>query len=336
MASSGINSSFSATPIITSAKLNWKNYLSWSSAVELWFLGQGHHNHLEQDASMVSEEEKPQWQKLDFQLCAVLWQSVEQEVLDIMRPYKTCFSFWKRAQDIFANDIQRLFDATEKVSSLKQVNHDMISHIAKARAAVEELKTFFVADSLESINKRLDKYYMVLILRSLHSDFDHVRDQVLAGDQIPSMDNLVTRLLRVPTLVKEGNSTDVIETAAMVVPQGRGRGRSTRGGRGGRSGRVQCSYCKKIGHTQERCYSLHGFPDKTVQVFRSDIPESKISDEEYREFLRYKSEKSTNLDQSSTACISQTRESQNSWILDSGASDHLSGTWNGTSDWGRT
>ncbi|BAT74947.1 hypothetical protein VIGAN_01273200, partial [Vigna angularis var. angularis] len=100
--------------------------------------------------------------------------------------------------------------------------------------------------------------------------------------------------------------------------------------------RVQCSYCKKIGHTQERCYSLHGFPDKTVQVFRSDIPESKISDEEYREFLRYKSEKSTNLDQSSTACISQTRESQNSWILDSGASDHLSGTWNGTSDWGRT
>ena len=73
-------------------------------------------------------------------------------VLDILRPYKTCFSFWKRAQDIFANDIQRLFNATQRVASLKQINHDMVSHIGKARAAVEELKSFYVADSLEVLH----------------------------------------------------------------------------------------------------------------------------------------------------------------------------------------
>ena len=88
----------------------------------------------------------------------------------------------KRAQDIFSNDIQRLFDATQRVASLKQINHDMVSHIGKARAAVEELKSFFVADSLEDINKNLDKFYMVLILRSLHSNFDHVHGQVLTSD----------------------------------------------------------------------------------------------------------------------------------------------------------
>ncbi|XP_022642438.1 uncharacterized protein LOC106776001 isoform X3 [Vigna radiata var. radiata] len=329
-----VNSSLSATPIITSAKLNWKNYFSWSSTVELWFLGQGHHDHLEQDISMVPDEEKSQWQKLDFQLCAVLWQSVEQEVLDILRPYKTCFSFWKRAQDIFANDVQRLFDATQRATSLKQVNHDMVSHVAKARAAVEELKNFFVADSLENLNKKLDKFYMVLILKSLHSDFDHVRDQVLAGDQIPSMDGLVTRLLRVPTLVKDENFSDATETFAMVTPRGRGGGRSNRGGRGGWSGRPQCSYCKRMGHTQDKCYSLHGFPDK-ADVSKSDNSESRISDEEYQEFLRYKSEKSSNLGQSSsmpnvsTARISQSVEGHSPWILDSG-------TWYGSSDWRRT
>ena len=117
----------------------------------------------------------------------MLWQSVEPDILEILRSFKSCRSFWKKAQEIFANDIQSLFDATMKVTALKQTGHDMIAHVGKARAAVEELRKFLVADSLEEVNRKLDKFYMVLILRSLHSDFDHVRDQVLAGDQIPSI-----------------------------------------------------------------------------------------------------------------------------------------------------
>jgi len=53
MASSGPVLSFFGTPTITTAKLNWKNYLSWSASVELWFLGQGHHDHLEKGAEEV-------------------------------------------------------------------------------------------------------------------------------------------------------------------------------------------------------------------------------------------------------------------------------------------
>ena len=146
----------------------------------------------------------------------------------------------------------------------------MIVHIGKARAAVEELKRFLVADSLEEVNRKLDKFYMVLILRSLHSDFDHVRDQVLADDQVPSMDSLITRLLRVPHVLKDENLAEVVETSAMVAPRGRGGGHNNRGGRRGRSGRPQCTYCKRMGHTQENCYSLHGFPDKVAHVSKSE------------------------------------------------------------------
>ena len=114
---------------------------------------------------------------------------------------------------------------------------------------MEELKRFLVADSLEEVNRKLDKFYMVLILRSLHSDFDHVRDQVLAGDQVPSMDSLVTKLLPVPHVLKDENLAEVVETSAMVAPRRRGGSRNNRGGRGGRSGCPQCTYCKRMGHT---------------------------------------------------------------------------------------
>ena len=87
--------------------------------MELWFLGQGYHDHLEKEASVVPTDKKPEGEKLDFQLCTVLWQSVEPDVLEILRSFKTCCSFWKKAQEIFANDIQSLFDATQKVAALK-------------------------------------------------------------------------------------------------------------------------------------------------------------------------------------------------------------------------
>ena len=149
MAFSGPVFSFSGTPTITTAKLNWKNYPSWSASVELWFLGQGHHDHLEKTSDSVSDDKRPEWEKLDYQLCVVLWQSVEPDILEILRSFKSCRSFWKKAQEIFANDIQSLFDATVKVTALKQTSHDMIAHVGKARAAVEELRKFLVADSLE-------------------------------------------------------------------------------------------------------------------------------------------------------------------------------------------
>ena len=50
--------SLSGTPTITTAKLNWKNYLPWSASVELWFLDQGYHDHLEKGFDSVPNEKK--------------------------------------------------------------------------------------------------------------------------------------------------------------------------------------------------------------------------------------------------------------------------------------
>ena len=135
----------SGTPNITTQKLNWKSYLSWFASVELWFLVQGHYDHLEKEASEIPAERRNQWKTLDFQLCAVLWQTVEPDKLEILRSFKTCCSFCKNAQDIFANDIQSLFDSANHAFSLKQTNHDMTSHIAKV--VVKELKKFLIHDS---------------------------------------------------------------------------------------------------------------------------------------------------------------------------------------------
>jgi len=63
----------------------------------------------------------------------------------------------------------------------------------------DELKMLLEANSLEEWKKKLDQLYMVLVLCSLNLNFDNVRDYILIGEEVPSMESLRTRLLCVPT-----------------------------------------------------------------------------------------------------------------------------------------
>ena len=74
----------SDNPTITNVKLDGTNYLSWSVAAEIWFKGQGVKDHLEKKSSEISSPAQPNWEKLDAQLCAVLWQLQELCILGIL------------------------------------------------------------------------------------------------------------------------------------------------------------------------------------------------------------------------------------------------------------
>jgi len=97
----------------------------------------------------------------------------------------------------------------------------------------------------------------------MNPNFDHVRDQILIGQEVPFVENLTTWLLHVPTL-KSRNIQGSVESFSLISTCGNG-GRGPGGGRSSR-GRPQCTHCKRMGHTQENCYSLHDFVDKIASI----------------------------------------------------------------------
>jgi len=122
------------------------------------------------------------------------------------------------------------------------------------------------------------------------------------------MDPLIEHMIRVPKVPTHETleSPARVESSVMFATRGRvGRG-PRGGGRGGRR-HPQCTYCKRMGHTQENCYSLHGFPSKTANVSQADTTESKFTKDEYQEYLRLKYNNLTQSSQvpsTSTTCIS--------------------------------
>ncbi|RDX89783.1 hypothetical protein CR513_28448, partial [Mucuna pruriens] len=92
----------------------------------------GFHEQLDKQEAEILEENRVSWLKLEYQLC-----SASPELLEILRSIKTYYSFWTNTREVFANDFQCLFDSTQKIVSLQQTNHDMVSHTAKARVLLK-------------------------------------------------------------------------------------------------------------------------------------------------------------------------------------------------------
>lgn len=329
---------FSGTPSITSEKLNGKNYMDWSSAVEIWFLGQGLSDHLETQVAEHDDASKAEWQRVDYQLVSLLWQSIDPSLLVHYRSYKSCYDIWKKAKSVYANDIQRLYDSVHNLATLQMQDHDLTSYLNKAQSTIHQVKMHLTYSDPSKVLEKLDQMYMVFVLHGLHKNFDSVKNQVLTNPNIPTVDELIDRLVRVP--LTDGSLKTEVDSAILFTNSdrgGRGRGR----GRGGRGNRPQCSHCNRIGHTRDRCFTLHGFPAKSanmsqVQVVDSakkdeSLQENKfvVSNDEYKEFLNFKAASSDVAalelqSGNSSVCFSHSLPSS-SWILDSGASDHIAG-----------
>nr|XP_009802348.1 PREDICTED: uncharacterized protein LOC104247899 [Nicotiana sylvestris] len=129
------------------------------------------------------------------------------------------------------------------------------------QTVLEEFEALMpVSASVSKQQEQRQKMFLVLTLAGLSHDLDSVRDQILASPTVPTVDELFSRLLRLAA----APSHPVVDVRASQAMENR-RG----GGRFGRS-RPKCSYCHKLGHTREMCYSLHGHPPKNAYIAQSE------------------------------------------------------------------
>lgn len=358
-----VSFAFSGSPSITSEKLNGKNYMDWHAAVDIWFLGQGLSDHLTTKSEAINAVERDQWKRADYQLVSLLWQSIDSKLMVHFRTYKTCYDIWKKAQTIYSNDVQRLYDVVHKLTTLQMTDHDLPAYLNKAQSTIEEVKMILTSDDLQNTQSKVDNMCMVFVLHGLHKDMESVRNQILTNPSVPTTVDLIDRLLRVPSpettlgvglqsgsessalfsrVGSQSSSDSPASLSNFASRGGRGRGRGRGGGRGN-IGRPQCTYCKRMGHTQDKCYSLVGYPERSANVTHYQpldlekqdegwsTRQNALSDTEYKEYLQFKAtqQASSSADSvthtgNSTVCLSQASPA-GSWILDSGASDHIAG-----------
>jgi Reverse transcriptase (RNA-dependent DNA polymerase) len=188
-------------------------------------------------------------------------------------------------------------------------------------------------------NHQLEK--VVQFLMGLNDSYSTIRSQILTMDPLPNLGKTYSLVLQeerqravcMPTV-------QPLESAALAAGSERqpnntfGRGRGRGSNKGGRTqDRPHCDYCGMIGHTQEKCYKLHGYPDKPKEkptahnavvpaATSSSMPNFSLTASQYQQLMSLLGTKNAQA-AVNFAGMTQTNHCTGTWIIDSGASDHM-------------
>jgi len=322
--------------VITSEKLcGSQNYHSWSDAVEMWFMGQGVSDHLEKGEEKVPGNEKAIWKRVDAQLCSLLWQSLSPELIQLFRVFKSCVEVWNQAKSLYTNDVSQCYTVVNNLVNLKKDGMSMEAFLGKTQSLLTEFNKLLPTGGTpaEQIAQR-ENFFVVFVLSKLGPEFENTRNQILGDNVVPGIQELFKRLLQVTSFPGE-TSTPTTDQSALVIQGGRGNHLGNRNkDRSGQKNTRYCDYCNRSGHTRDRCWKLHGRPvlaPTNVAELKQDSGSKTISLTEYEEFARFKASAQAavvtpvaHTKETHTALVSQSG-SLGSWVLDSGASEHICG-----------
>ncbi|KAH0714669.1 hypothetical protein KY284_007574 [Solanum tuberosum] len=215
----------------------------------------------------------------------------------------------------------------------------MSTYLGQVRAVMEEFNELMSATP--NVEKQLEqhqKMFLVVTLAGLPSDLDAVRDQILASFTVPVVDDLFTRLLRLAAPPMSSSHTVPPADSSVLASQTAFQTGNRHGGRHGKQ-RPRCGYYNELDHTREVCYSLHGKP-KNAHVAQTEYTGNSTN----QLFSLSEASKQTS---SSIASVAQVGNPVNlvacitrsttlgPWVMDTGASDHISGPQYGKDDWRR-
>ncbi|GAV73821.1 hypothetical protein CFOL_v3_17304, partial [Cephalotus follicularis] len=137
------------------------------------------------------------------------------------------------------------------------------------KGLAKELNVFrSLTNDIDKLKAQQNEFLVSKFLAGLNLDLQKLKGHILAGETVPSITDIFSRLQHVAYPMQHESSPK--DNSAFTVGRGRGCSRGLGGGRGTNIGRgssfggkppMKCSYCGKNGHTIDYCWDKHGKPD---------------------------------------------------------------------------
>ncbi|XP_059599280.1 retrovirus-related Pol polyprotein from transposon RE2 isoform X2 [Vitis vinifera] len=324
--------------LITRHKLTGHNYHQWAKAILMFITGRGKDEYLFSTTEPPKKDDKrfKVWNTENNLVMSWLINAMDTEIGQNFLFYDTAHEIWMAAKETYSDS-----DNTADLFDIKGALHDLRQGDASRYKRIIE-------------KERVFKF-----LLGLDKSLDEVRGRILGTKPLPTIREAFSEVRREESRkklmmgtrpfsnVQEGSalisqgSTNIQEGTALVS-----RGYDARQ----KKGRPWCDHCRRPGHTKETCWKIHGKPtdwksnkEKESRAFVAD-PEGKerstndstlFSKEQVDWLQKMFSQGSSTNPVISTGSAAQRgnflialhtkTEDSSGWIIDSGASDHMTG-----------
>ncbi|XP_043693033.1 uncharacterized protein LOC122643479 [Telopea speciosissima] len=227
---------------ITSIKLKGNsNYLLWAQAVCVYIMAKDKLSYITSAPPALDSKDYSTWVKENAIILIWLWNNMEPDIAASVMFHMTAKGTDKSLQEYY--------------SAFKGI--------------VEELNVFQpLTTDIEKLKAQWNEFFVSKFLAGLSPSLKAMKGHLLAGESVSTLNDTYSRLQCIASPSSKPDNTPPKENSAFTTSGGHGRDRNLGGGRGaggrGSGGQHiakaawQCSYCGKLNHTIETCWSKHG------------------------------------------------------------------------------
>ncbi|RVW39537.1 Retrovirus-related Pol polyprotein from transposon RE1 [Vitis vinifera] len=344
---------------LTIHKLNGKNYLEWAQSVKLAIDGRGKLGHLNGEVSkpVADDPNLKTWRSENSLVIAWLINSMEPAIGKPHLFLPTAKDVWEAVRDMYSDleNSSQIFDLKSKLWQSRQGDREVTTYYNQMVTLWQELDLCY-EDEWDCPNdsvrhkKREENDRVYVFLAGLNHNLDEVRGRILGRKPLPSIREVFSEVRREEARRKvmltdpEPKSNPEIESSLLFLKdliqmeiEGRNHG---------------VTIAKKPWHTKETCWKIHGKPQnfkkkngsdgRAFQTMSADSQGPQINSEKpnftkeqlshlYKLFQSPQfSNPSCSLAQQGNYLIAALSSIKSNvhcpWIIDSGATDHMTGS----------
>ena len=343
---------------ITGHKLNGQNYTQQARSVRIFLQGKGKEEYITGDAKQPEKDDDPnqkKWKLENSLVMSWLLNTMTTEIGEDFMYFNTAKEIWDAAQQTYSNvdNSSAIFEIKSMLHDLRQGDSTVTEYFNTLTRYWQQLDVYeeiqwTCTDDSKQYKELVEKDRIYKFLLGLNKDLDEVRGRILGKKPLPKVREVFSEVRREESrrkiMLGGPNSTSHYEGSALAAKGPRHQQKKSR---------PWCEHCKKTGHTKDTCWFIHGKPADTkpprgrenrgniasTSMHEIDIAESETSvfSREQMELLQKLFQQTIKTDgtNSSTASMAQKGNIVNamlvckgrttSWIVDFGASDHMTG-----------
>ncbi|KAK2414048.1 putative mitochondrial protein [Trifolium repens] len=343
------NEGSKSSPKIDIPKMNGNNYNEWAQTVRLVLDGKGKLGFLTGAVAEPAEGDPlyKQWKSENSLIIAWLVSTME---TGLGKPYMflpSAKDVWEAVKETYS-DIQnasQIFGLKSKLWHAKQGDRNVTAYYNELLTLWQELDLCYddnwkCAEDSVLFLKRQENDRVFMFLAGLNKDLDEVRGRVLGKVPLPTLRETFAEIKR------EESRQGIMMGKTHRSSESEGSALATRNPHEGKkSDEIPwCDYCKREWHTREDCWKLKGKPPnwtpnwkkkkggRAFQASNSDqgqqstSTQSPLTTEQLEKLFKL-------LESQTPSCSIATKGNSvflsvspnHTWIVDSGASDHMTG-----------
>ncbi|KAK8348830.1 hypothetical protein V6Z12_A06G105100 [Gossypium hirsutum] len=267
--------------IITNYRLDEKNFLQWSQSVLMVLRGRRKIGYINGQIPRPASTESgyATWELNNSIVMAWLINLMEGHISRTYLFSKLPKKYGMQSRRIYSDlgNASQVFEIKLKLEDIRQGTLEVTQYYNNLKILWQKLDMYYVIDWGEGSEHtkfmdHLNKERLYEFLAGLNCDLDEVRGRILGRTTLPTIGEAFAEVRREEkrSLIMVG---DTRELKPLTIAGHRPSENSTLISRGSQSQRFKdeidsnsnrpwCSHCNRIGHTKEKCFKLHGYPEK--------------------------------------------------------------------------